>query len=123
MFVSMTTGLVGLLLASSALAAPFYPHVDTQHPYTGPAIPNSDPGDQTLEGNGLGFPRLYQHPAVQPLPGATVTNNINVISLSYLPQGMTVHFQTSFGIDGEPCIWWGTVPDQLNNNTKGWTET
>ena len=118
-----STLLFAVILALPSLAAPYYPHVDTQYVYTGPAIPNSDPGDQSLGGSGLGFPRLYQAPAVSPPPGFNATNNINVISLSYLPDGMTIHFQTPFGIGGDPCVWYGTFQDSLKNQSKGWTET
>ena len=117
---ALVCSLIGLLVE----AAPFYPFVDsTRYPYTGPAIPNADPGDQTINGNGVGYPRIKEPPAVVPPEGSVVTNNINVIALSYLPTGMTVHFQTPFGIGADPMIMWGTSADCIKNKTSGSTET
>ena len=100
------------------------PTVNTKFPYTGPAVPVGDWSDQTVNGNGKGnaFPRLVEAPAVKP-KDAKPTNNINVVSLAYIPGGMHVHFQTPFGIDGEPCVNWGEDPNDLSTNTKGWTNT
>jgi hypothetical protein len=60
--------------------------VDTRFPYTGPAVPIGDWVDQTINGNGKGFPRLVEPPAVKPASDKP-KNNINVISLSYVPGG------------------------------------
>ena len=71
----MLTAIFSALLFGSlhALGAPFTPDVDTTYPYVGPAIPNADPADDTLEGNGKGYPRLYSVPAVTPPPGIHVS--------------------------------------------------
>ena len=104
-------------------AAPFSPYVESErYPYVGPEIPNADPGDQTINGNGVGYPRLWEAPAVYPAPGSKPTNNINVIALSYLPTGMTIHFQTPFGIGDDPCIYWGASANNMHNKSTGWTE-
>lgn len=69
--------------------------VDTFYPYTGPAIPVADWVDSSINGvAGKGFPRLVEPPAVTPA-SKNVSNNINVISLSYIPSGVNVHFQVS----------------------------
>lgn len=107
----------------SAIAAPFRRTVDTTYPYTGPAIPIADPVDQTINGNGKGYIRLWEPPAVEPELGSSPTNNINVISLSYVPSGMNVHFQTPHGIGADPYVLWGTDPTNLNNTATGWTST
>jgi len=95
---STTSALVGVLtLAASVQGHPalqLKPRVvDTRFPYTGPAVPIGDWVDQTINGNGKGFPRLHEPPAVTP---ATVnpTNNVNVISLSFIPSGINIHYQT-----------------------------
>ena len=94
--------------------------VDTTYPYTGPAVPIGDWVDQTVNGNGMGFPRLVEPPAVQPYSDGP-TNNINVIQLSWVPGGMNVHFQTPFGIGGVPCVYYGTSETAMNNVAKGAT--
>jgi len=40
--------------------------VDTRFPYTGPAVPIGDWVDATVNGNGKGFIRLVEPPAVAP---------------------------------------------------------
>ncbi|KZO93124.1 acid phosphatase AphA [Calocera viscosa TUFC12733] len=117
---AFTTAVAGALAAALVSAAP--QAIDTTFPYTGPAIPVGDLVDQTVNGNGKGFPRLVEHPAVKPST-ANPSNNINVISYSYLPDGVHIHFQTPFGIGGEPCVNWGTQADKLWHNTKGTTRT
>lgn len=111
------------LSTAAAMAPPFRRTVDLTYPYTGPAVPIADIVDQTVNGNGKGFPRLYEAPAVEPDLGTVPTNNINVISLAYIPDGMTVHFQTPYGIGTEPFVYWGTDPFNLNNTATGWTTT
>lgn len=105
-------------------------------PYTGPAIPIADWADQTVNGNGNGFPRLNEPPAVWP-SSENPTNNINTIALawapdspifivdalSYVPNGINIHFSTPFGIGAEPCVNWGTSPYELHTNVKGATKT
>lgn len=98
--------------------------VDTLYPYTGPEIPVGDWVDPSVNGvEGSGFPRLVEPPAVAPA-SANPTNNINVISLSYIPNGVSVHFQTPFGLDEDPTIHWGEASAvNLTCMTKGTTST
>ena len=116
-----------LLLALSAHANPVAPFsskrdVDTRYPYTGPAIPVGDWVDSTVNGNGKGFPRLVEPPAVKPA-SSSVTNNVNVVSLSYVPNGMNIHFETPFGLDGAPTINWGTSETDLCYSSSGQTKS
>ena len=99
--------------------------VDTTYPYTGPAVPIADLVDHTINGNPnvKGFTRLYEAPAVKPTPGSIPSNNVNVISLSYVPGGMNVHFQTPFGLGEAPSIQWGEHDDQLWQTATGSTKT
>lgn len=121
------SALVSLLPLVAAAPAPVHlaRDVDTMYPYTGPEIPIGDLSDQTVQGNGKGdsYKRLRMPPAVTPAPGSTVTNNINVISTSYFPNGVNIHFQTPFGIGGEPCVYWGESPFKLKKVSKGSTHT
>lgn len=112
-----TAVLLSGLWAVSTLAAPT---VDTTFPYTGPAIPVGDWVDPTPNGNGKGFPRLVEPPAVAP-GKKNPTNNINVIQLAYLPNGINIHYQTPFGLGEAPLITWGTNPWSLNNKATGYT--
>lgn len=97
--------------------------VDTLYPYTGPEIPVGDWVDPSVNGvPGKGFPRLTEAPAVVPA-SARPTNNINVISLSYIPSGMNVHFQTPFGLDEEPTLFWGESARNLTCLAKGTSST
>jgi hypothetical protein len=96
--------------------------VDTTYPYTGPAVPVGDWVDPTINGNGKGFPRLVEAPAVKP-SSSKPTNNINVISLSYLPNGMNIHYQTPFGLGSAPCLKWGSAKNKLTNTLDGQTRT
>ena len=112
----------GLWAILSGLLVRAVPVVDERYPYTGPAIPIADWVDQTINGNGKGFIRLVEAPAVTPAH-SNPSNNINVISLAYVPGGILIHFQTPFGIGGEPCVNWGTESDALVTNTKGYTHT
>jgi hypothetical protein len=80
--------------------------------------------DQTVQGNGKGYERLYKDPAVLPAPDMSVldvTNNINVISTSFLPTGINIHFQTPYGIGSDPVVRWGYSADALNCNATGTT--
>ncbi len=52
-----------------------------------------------------------------------VTNSINVISLAYIPNGMTVHYQTPFGLDGPPTVYYGEKPSKLSTKATGYTTT
>lgn len=118
-----TLGL-GLLLVLSADSAPIKDKrdVDTRYPYTGPAVPVGDWVDPTINGNGKGFPRLVEPPAVKPAK-SNPSNNINVISLSYLPNGVNIHYQTPFGLDGAPTVHWGMNPWDLPYTSAGQTGT
>lgn len=96
--------------------------VDTRYPYNGPAVPVGDWVDDTINGNGKGFIRLVESPAVKPA-SSNPTNSINVISLAYIPNGMTIHFQTAFGLDGDPTVHYGTKEDDLKHKVIGYTTT
>lgn len=96
--------------------------VDTRFPYTGAAIPVGDFVDPTVNGNGKGFPRLVEPPAVVP-SHKTPTNNINVIALSYVPDGINVHYQTPFGLGVAPTIKWGTSRTGKRQTVTGLTTT
>ena len=96
--------------------------VYTNYPYTGPDVPIADWADQTVNGNGKGFPRLNEPPAVWPA-AVNPTNNINKIAMAYVPGGMNIHFSTPYGIGGEPCVDYGTDQYNMNTNVKGTTVT
>lgn len=98
------------------------PTVDTVYPYKGPAVPVGDWVDPTVNGNGKGFPRLVEAPAVKPA-SLHPTNNVNVISLSYIPDGIHIHYQTPFGIGQSPAVKWGTNPHHLVNVARGFSHT
>jgi hypothetical protein len=111
-----------LLGALSGATVHAVPVVDEQYPYTGPAVPVGDWVDPTINGNGKGFPRLVEAPAVTPAT-SNPTNNINVISMAYVPQGMSIHFQTPFGLGVSPTIKWGTSATNLNATATGASHT
>lgn len=117
----MKTTAVAALLALSATAAG-RPTVDQRYPYTGPAVPVGDWVDSTVNGNGKGFPRLVEPPAVKPA-SAHPSNNVNVISLSYLPHGIHIHYQTPFGLGKSPSVKWGKHPQKLHSAAYGYTHT
>ncbi|KAI6753886.1 hypothetical protein HG530_013062 [Fusarium avenaceum] len=114
--------LLAALLAAPAQSAPT---VDETYPYRGPKIPIGDWVDPTINGNGKGFPRLVEPPAVKPA-SANPSNNVNVISLSYIPAkheettvGINIHYQTPFGLGVTPSVQWGTSASALNNLATG----
>ena len=111
-----------LALAAGVVASPAKRTVDTVYPYTGPDVPVGDWVDPTVNGNGKGFPRLVELPAVQP-KSSHPKNNINVISLAYLPTGMNIHFQTPFGLGVDPSVSWGTSPGALHKTATGISRT
>lgn len=117
-----TTTALFISALAAGLSAHASPVVDTTYPYTGPAIPIGDFVDYTVNGNGKGFPRLIEPPAVTPL-SKKATNNINVISLAYVPNGMNIHFQTPFGIGHAPEVYWGTSWFDLFHKATGETRT
>lgn len=118
--------LVAALFAAAAEAAPASldaRDVDLRYPYTGPAVPIGDWVDQTVKGNGKGFPRLVEPPAVKP-SSANPTNNINVVSLAYAgPNAMNIHFQTPFGLGTAPSVKWGYQAKKLSQTQTGVTDT
>ncbi|KAJ5484781.1 Acid phosphatase [Penicillium diatomitis] len=114
-----TTASVLLALTAAVNARPT---VDTTYPYKGPAVPVGDWVDSSVNGNGKGFPRLVEPPAVKPAC-ANPTNNINVISLSYLPRGVNIHYQTPFGLGRAPEIKWGKQPHKLDKRATGTSHT
>lgn len=118
------SALIGVLsLALSVQAAPkAKPDVDTRYPYTGPAVPVGDWVDPTVNGNGKGFPRLVEPPAVKPSSNKP-KNNVNVISLSYIPGGVNIHYQTPFGLGVTPQIHYGTKKSNLKLRATGSTKT
>lgn len=115
-FIKFTTATIaGALLANSVNAKPV---VDTVYPYTGPEVPVGDWVDGTVNGNGKGFPRLVEPPAVKPA-SKNPTNNINVISVAYAGSGVNIHYQTPFGLGTNPEVKWGSSPNALVNTQTG----
>lgn len=96
--------------------------VDTRFPYNGPAVPVGDWVDNSINGNGKGYKRLTEPPAVKPKT-ANATNNVNVISLAYVPGGMNIHYQTPFGLGEAPCISYGVFPHALSHVATGKSRT
>lgn len=123
---SVLNALEGILFCSASFlhAAPTAEKrdVDTRYPYNGPVVPIGDWIDQTVRGNGKGFIRLVEAPAVKPSTSHP-KNSINVISLAYIPNGMTIHYQTPFGLDDAPTIHYGKDADDLCNTMTGYTST
>lgn len=117
-----TTGTFAVFGALSAAIVHASPDVDETYPYTGVAIPVGDWVDQSAAGNGKGFPRLVEAPAVAPA-SSNPTNNINVISFAYIPDGITLHYQTPFGLGAAPSISWGTSATSLKNTASGSSTT
>lgn len=96
--------------------------VDTMYPYMGPNVPVGDAADQTVNGNGKGWQRVVEAPAVAPA-SSNPTNNINVINTAYFPGGMNIHFQTPFGLASNPAVKWGKKAHALTNTATGSTKT
>lgn len=96
--------------------------VDTRYPYVGPAVPVGDFVDPTINGNGKGFPRLVEPPAVKPA-SSKPKNNVNVISVSYVPNGVNIHYQTPFGLGAAPKVHWGRKSHHLSSTATGQTNT
>ena len=101
-----------------AVAVDAVPTVDELYPYTGPKVPVGDWIDPTVKGNGKGFVRLVEPPAVKPA-SANPTNNVNVISVSYIPNGINIHYQTPFGLGEAPSVVWGLSASELSNTATG----
>ena len=114
----------GAFLCASSLAAPVDEKrdVDTRYPYKGPAVPVFDWVDPTVNGNGKGFTRLTEPPAVKP-EHAKPSNNINVINMAYVPGGMNIHFQTAFGLGENPSVAWGSSSGDLSHTATGSSTT
>jgi hypothetical protein len=110
------SALVSALTAITVRAIPQY--VDETYSYNGPAVPVGDLVDQTVNGNGQGFIRLYESPAVTPAI-SNPTNNINVVALAYVPGGINIHFQTPFGLDVSPSVAYGTSAASLTQTATG----
>jgi hypothetical protein len=89
---------------------------------TAGSVPTVDESYPTINGNGKGFPRLVEPPAVVP-SSRNPTNNINVIALSYVPQGINIHYQTPFGLGVTPSVSWGTSPTALDSKASGISHT
>lgn len=107
-----------LLGAIFAVVVDAVPTVDELYPYTGPKVPVGDWTDPTVNGNGKGFVRLVEPPAVKPA-SSNPTNNVNVISLAYVPNGINIHYQTPFGLGEAPSVVWGTSASDLSNTATG----
>lgn len=43
--------------------------------------------------------------------------------MAYIPEGMAIHYQTPFGIDGEPVVHYGTQKHHLTSKATGYTTT
>ncbi|KAJ5813604.1 Metallo-dependent phosphatase-like protein [Penicillium pulvis] len=119
-----TTASILLALSAAANASPAVDRrtVDERFPYKGPAVPIGDWVDNTINGNGKGFTRLVEAPAVKPAH-KNPTNNVNVISLAYIPDGMLIHYQTPFGLGRAPTVKWGTNPHHLTNIARGYSHS
>ncbi|KAF5556916.1 acid phosphatase [Fusarium mexicanum] len=121
-----STHLFAGILAALTQAAPT---VDETYPYNGPDIPIGDWVDHTINGDGDGFIRLVEPPAVQP-GYVNATNNVNVISLSFIPAqpgketvGINIHYQTPFGLGVAPSVQWGIKASKLEKSPPGLTVT
>ncbi|RGP78879.1 acid phosphatase [Fusarium longipes] len=119
--------LFGVVLVALTQASPT---VDEKYPYNGPSVPIGDWVDHTINGNGRGFERIHMPPAVHPAHPKNATNNVNVISLSYIPAqrggdtvGINIHYQTPFNLGVAPSVHWGTRPSVLDNVANGLTVT
>ena len=117
-----TTAAVALSALLATVHAAPKPDVDETYPYTGPAVPVGDWVDPDPNGNGKGFPRLVEAPAVTP-SSDNPTNNINVIALSYVPQGINIHYQTPFGLGEDPSVKWGSSAHSLDKKATGYSHT
>jgi len=113
-----SSAVLGALAAFCVQTGTAIPTVDESYPYTGPAVPIGDWVDPTINGNGKGFLRLVEPPAVVP-SSSKPTNNINVIALSYIPNGINIHYQTPFGLGVAPSVKWGTTATDLASEATG----
>ncbi|KAE9377339.1 acid phosphatase [Stipitochalara longipes BDJ] len=119
---STAAAVLGTFAAFCIQTGTAIPTVDESYPYTGPAVPIGDWIDPTINGNGKGFPRLVEPPAVVP-SSSKPTNNINVIALSYIPQGINIHYQTPFGLGVAPSVKWGSSATDLGLEASGSSHT
>lgn len=69
-----------------------------------------------------GYLRLVEPPSVTPAT-ENPSNNINVISLSYIPNSISIHFQTPFGLHEDPAVFWGETAKKLTCMAKGASST
>lgn len=118
--------LIGALLSAGAHSAAVHAaprNVDTRFPYTGPDdVPVGDWMNPTVKGNRKGFPRLVEAPVVTPA-SSEPSNNVNVLSLAYIPKGVNIHYQTPFGLNGAPSIHWGKAKNDLCYKAVGQTRS
>lgn len=116
------SAIVGAIAASYVRAIPNPQSVDESYDYKGPKVPVGDWVDQSINGNGKGFIRLFEAPAVTPVT-SNPTNNINVIALAYIPGGINIHFQTPFGLGVIPSVFYSTSATNLNRTATGLSTT
>ncbi|KAK3069565.1 hypothetical protein LTR53_011997 [Teratosphaeriaceae sp. CCFEE 6253] len=123
-----SAALLGAILANAAPTKDIKARdVDTRFPYTGPAVPVGDWVDPDPNGNGKGFIRLIEPPAVKP-SSRKPKNNINVISTAFVPGGINIHFQTPFGLGTAPKVQYGPRHNDLcytahgSSTTYGWSQ-
>lgn len=133
---------LGAAIPASA-APPAKRDVDTKYPYKGPETPVGDWVNNGVKSNGKGFPRLVEPPAVRP-SSKNPKNNINVISVAYIPNGVNMcvyqminfvlkavlmlysnfsHYQTPFAIGESPTVHWGDSESNLCHKAIGSTNT
>ncbi len=120
--ITTTSAVLGAFAGFCIQSGRAIPTVDESYPYTGPAVPIGDWIDPTINGNGKGFPRLVEPPAVVP-SSSKPTNNVNVIALSYIPQGINIHYQTPFGLGVAPSVKWGASAADLDSEATGSSHT
>jgi len=54
---------------------------------------------------------------------ANPTNNINVINMAFVPGGMNIHFQTTYGLGQAPKLVYGSTPSDLSMTATGASST
>jgi hypothetical protein len=54
---------------------------------------------------------------------ANPTNNINVINMAFVPEGMNIHYQTTFGLGEAPMLVYGSTPSDLSKTATGASST
>ena len=118
-----TAALLGAILANAAPTKDVSARdVDTRFPYTGPDVPVADWVDPDPNGNGKGFIRLVEPPAVKP-SSSKPSNNINVINTAFVPGGINIHYQTPFGLGKAPTVKYGPKHNDLCYTAHGASTT